>query len=243
MSITALVRAYLEEGIRGRDFAVLEQVLREDFTFYTQGVVVAGREQEYIPMVRGHLRDEPTLQFVVREVVTNGDRAGVWMTKFTTAPEAAWDACLLYAWDGSRLTECWSEQDWFCRSRQTRGGESTGPVGETAADVWDVPVVASAAGTDRAAQEWLKQSAFDEGLIATDEVRVNSCFSVGPRFVFHATVQGTYRRGLDGFEQHAGTAAHVHVAGMGALDVSRNDVSDVRTVIDRAGLRRRLSAA
>jgi hypothetical protein len=252
----ALMRRYSIDYSSSHDLTVIDEVMVPDYVVHTCGLDLY-RDPDYKPAVADIFRLFPGLGFTVHEIVTNGDRLAMRFSEHAMAQSgrlSCWRGIATYSWDGSRLTECFVEQDFYGRRLQLKSGEPdalepphldpwAATVPEAADAGAEAVVTAWLAAGDLAAAPtgWIDGAALDRHVapVTATDVTVDDLFSAGATVAFHATIQGelTGSAAVDVSEATGGTAS-LGVAGW-AL-VAGDDVAAVHVVTDRLGLRTRL---
>jgi predicted ester cyclase len=245
----ALMRAYCIDYTNSHDLSVCDSIMEPDYVVRICGLALE-RDTGYKPSVEDVFRRFPALGLVVHELATNGDRLVMRFSEHAATPGGAlacWAGIGLYDWNGTRLTSCRVEQDFWSQRRQLSTGRPD-PLEPPHVDPWLTTVVRpadpSAEGTVR---DWLAAGdlaaaaggRIDEGalhehrpILDPEAVDVLDLFSAGDRVAFHATVRGAYTGGLDGIDA-LGAPASIDVAGL--VTVDGDGVADVHAVTDRFG--------
>lgn len=125
--------------------------------------------------------------------------------------KATWRGFSTYTWDGSRLTQCWVEQDFFRCYKQFKSGVPHSPRAP-AIDAWMTPAVPADPQALSAALQWLETfdlsqvqasslDDVDDGPswvmpIQPRTIVVNDAFSAGPKVPFHVAITGPSQRRL-----------------------------------------------
>jgi predicted ester cyclase len=240
--LSQLMRDYTYEFVNRHDTAVCDRLMADDYELHTGGLVLHGRDDGYKPASQSVYDRFPTLTFTVHRLVSNGDRVALHFSEHglsVSGRAACWAGIALYEWDGSRLTRCWVEQDFWARYWQLKDGmpnavEPPGldpwspppsppcPAAEAAVRSWLDGLDARAASLPCADDNWTAQ----RGLPALSPTRlvVNDLFSAGPTVCFHVT-----QFGMAGSGQEVG----LHLAGI-ATAGPRDKVHPVRIISSRA---------
>jgi predicted ester cyclase len=245
----ALMRTYCIDYTNSHDLSVCVSIMEPDYVVRICGMALE-RDAAYKPSVEEVFRRFPALGLVVHELVTNGERLVMRFSEHAATPTGAlacWSGIGLYDWNGTKLTACRVEQDFWSQRRQLDTGVPD-PLETPHLDPW---LTTTARPPDPAAEAlvraWLAAGdltaadtgRIDEGslplhrpVVEVDGVEVLDLFSAGDRVAFHATLRGTYTGGLDGGGA-VGHPAAIDVAGLVTVDGDR--VADVRAVTDRFG--------
>ncbi len=83
--------------------------------------------EAYVPATVGQLEQFPGLQLTVHDLAFTEDRLVLHFTEHGASARhdlraAAWTGVALFAWDGERLTENWTQEDYAARRRQLADG-------------------------------------------------------------------------------------------------------------------------
>lgn len=254
----ALVRRYVVEYMNAHDPGVCPEIMEPDYVLHIGDHVMAGRDEAYVPAVKGQFAQFPDLRLTVHDLLTSGDRLALRMSEQGSSLRhggraASWAGIVLHRWNGSRLVETYAEEDYLSRRRQLAGGLCDAV--EAAADApWSVAAQPADPAAEAIARRWLESGAagaggagitWDEGasggpLVEAASTAVDELFSAGGRVAFHAVVRGRYAGGLPGLEGHDGRAAALGLAGI--LTVRDGAVAGGHIVRDRLGLQRSLTA-
>lgn len=256
----ALMRRYCIDYTCAHDTSVIPEIMSEDYVVHVSGMDLE-RDSGYLTAV-GQIFDRfPALGLVVHELVTNGERLAMRFSEHGVAPAeghlpAAWAGISTYRWDGTRLLECFVEQDFLAQWRQLRTGE-VAPLESPHVDPWlSAAVGPTDSASETVAREWLLygdlRNADDavvdgswhgdvaETPIEVGTVTVDDLFSAGDRVAFHVTQRGRYAGGLPGCDHAVGRPVTLRVSGL--LTVRCGRVVAARSVTDRMGARTTLRA-
>lgn len=205
----------------------------------------------YTDATLGQLRQFPGLSLTVHDVVTDGERLALVFTEHGASAKhngkaAGWAGVALFRWDGARLTENWTQEDYYARRRQLAEG-APDVIRSPAPAPWTTQPRPPDARAERVVGEWLASPVLDhvrvdDGrsgrlVLDLDSVEVLEQFSAGDQVAFAALWSGRYRDGLDSI---AAQSAPATLAAAGVLTVCEGEVADGVIVTDRLGLRRRL---
>jgi len=255
--LSELLRRYSYAYTAAHDFEVCRQIMVEDYALIMGEHVVRGREEQYIPATARQFRQFPTLGFTVHDLVVGPDRAALHFSEhgYSTlhSCECSWSGISTYRWDGTRLTECRVEQDYFARRDQQRTLRANALL-PAAIDPWHTYGEAPAPGVEETVRAWLvggglagaaPGSLDDEHccapsrlLLDGSNVEVLDLFGAGRRAAFHVRTAGSYAGGLPGLDEHIGTAASLYCSGIAT--VADDGAVRVRAVTDRLAAERRL---
>lgn len=242
----ALMRTYCIDYTNSHDLSVCDSIMEPDYVVRICGMALE-RDTAYKPSVEAVFERFPALGLVVHELVTNGDRLVMRFSEHAATPDgtlSCWAGIGLYDWNGTRLTSCRVEQDFWSQRRQLHTG-APDPLEPPHLDPW---VTTTAVAADPSAEAvvlaWLSDGdltaagggRIDEGpvsahrpVVETTDVEVHDLFSAGDRVAFHATLRGAYAGGLD--VEPTGQPVSMDVAGLATVDDGR--ISDLRAVTDR----------
>lgn len=244
----SLMRTYCIDYTNSHDLSVCDSIMEQDYVVHITGMHLE-RDTAYKPSVETVFERFPNLGLVVHELVTNGDRLAMRFSEHGATPDgklACWSGIALYDWNGSRLTSCRVEQDFWSQRRQLRTG-SPDPLDPPHLDPWTTTSAeASDPRVEAVVRSWLARGHLaaceagrvDEGppsshspVIKATGVVVHDLFSAGDRVAVHATLTGSYPDGEGD--------ASIDLAGI--IKVGGGRVEEVRLVTDRLGteMRRR----
>ena len=249
----ALMKRYCIDYVNVGDQSVTRDLMIEDYVLQMGEYEVVGRDGAYWDATARQMKQYPGLLLTVHEIATCGNRL---MMRFTehgrhakSGVPCAWGGISMYRWDGSRLTHCSVEQDYWSRKRQidagradtvdhpatapfTGEGQQPDPAAEKSARKW---LEAGGIGTDGAGQcddEWLpgheRMRVLDQRSIA-----IHDLFAVGQRVAFHATIDGTIAADFPAGE--TGAPGALHVAGI--LHIDQGKIAHGRVIRNRMNLR------
>jgi predicted ester cyclase len=253
----ALMRTYCIDYTNSHDLSVCDSIMHPAYVVHISGMELP-RDSAYKPAVESVFARFPGLGLVVHELVTSGDRLAMRFSEHGASargPLACWSGIGLYDWDGSRLTSCRVEQDFWSQRRQLASGVPDA-LEPPHLDPWRTTVARAPDPTAEAVvRDWLgrgdlravRSGRIDEAgpaahvpVVDVDDVEVHDLFSAGERVAFHASLVGTHRGGLDGLHT---SDRPVGVAVAGLATVSAGAVVDLHAVTDRFGASMALSAA
>ena len=246
----ALMRTYCIDYTNSHDLSVCDSIMEPDYVVHIAGMSLE-RDAAYKPSVETVFERFPALGLVVHELATNGERLVMRFSEHAATASgdlACWAGIGLYDWNGSKLTSCRVEQDFWSQRRQLRSGVPDA-LEPPHLDPW-VTTVATPAdpAAESVVRRWLADGdltaagpgRIDEGtpsehrpVVDAESVEVHDLFSAGRTVAFHATVHGRYAGGFDGVDE-PGRPARIDVAGTVAVD-GDDQVTDVHVVTDRFG--------
>jgi predicted ester cyclase len=252
----ALMRTYCIDYTNSHDLSVCDSIMDPGYVVHIAGMSLP-RDEAYKPAVETVFERFPNLGLVVHDLVTNGDRLVMRFSEHAAQPDgtlACWAGIGLYDWNGSRLTVCRVEQDFWSQQRQLQSGRPDA-LEAPHLDTWTTThAAASDAAVEEAGRRWLAAADFtaapsgrvDEGapaahvpVVDATKVEVHDLFSAGDRVAFHASVHGAYVGGLTGVDP-AEQQTHIDVAGL--LTVNGGSVVHAALVTDRFGTWMRLQS-
>jgi hypothetical protein len=253
----ALMRRYVVDYTNSHDMAVCDEIMEPDYVLRMGPHVVAGRDEAYKPATRKQLEQFPGLGLTVHDLVTDGNRLALRFSEHGASVRhdgavAVWGGIGLYAWNGQRLTANRVEQDYLSRRRQLADGVPDA-VAPPAPAPWDTVAREPDADVERVARAWAADGlppwgdvVLDDGrdpgtLVEPESVVIDDLFTAGDRAAVHVTVQGAFRGGLDGCDEHVGSPATLHAAAV--VTVADGRVVGGQVIRDRLGLARALTPA
>jgi predicted ester cyclase len=246
-----LMRAYAFAYTANHDFDVCPAIMIDEYELRMGAHRIVGRDRAYRDATQRQFDQYPGLGFTVHDVVTNGERVALRFSEhgYSTFQNAnsVWGGVSLYRWDGSRLTSCLVEQDYFARRRQLTSHEAN-PVESPAIDPWTVTIEAPSTADEEAVQTWVRDGGIDASdpgtlddewcapreryVFDVHESVIDDIFSAGSRVAFHVTQSGTLVSG-PGVPATSREDYTRHAAGI--ADVSTGSVT-ARIITDRIEL-------
>ena len=214
-------------------------------------MVLAGRDDGWLPAVDVQMRRFPGLAMTVHETAWGEDGNGGWAAASfsehgaSEGRAAAWSGVAIYRSREGRLTGCVAQEDYFTRARQLKSGVADA-VDPPAVAPWDVPGLPRDEAAEATVQSWLDGSwpqsepdvqVDDEHVtkeplrFAVRETEVETLLSSGSHVAFHAVQTGRYLGGLTGVKEGD---ARLHVNGL--VRVENGAVASGRVIRDRVGL-------
>ncbi len=258
-STVGLVRRWAVDWLGGQHPEACEDILAPGYALLIGGYLLGPRET-YVPATMAQLSRYPGLVVTVHRLVASGDRVAIVFSESGASVRlggraAAWSGVSLFRGDGSRLTHCWAEEDYYGRRRQLATGLCD-PVAAPAPAPWDTAPSEPDPAAEDAVRAWLAgpdlraaevvcddeatgQSA--DRLLEVASCQVNELFSAGDEVAFSAVQTGRYLGGLDGLDDLVGATAVLNVAGL--VQVRGGRVTGGRVVRDRLGAARALREA
>lgn len=242
--MVGLVRRWAVDWLAAANPEVCEEILAPHYTLLIGGYRLGPRD-EYVPRTLEQINRFPGLGVTIHELIASDEGVALRFTEHGASSKlggrkAAWTGVAVFRSDGTRLTECFAEEDYLGRRRQFDSGVCD-PVEPPAAAPWNVEPRAADASAEEAVVAWLRAgdlSGVDredswlgrESDPSTGEgtLTVNAMLSAGPSVGFHATLTGP-----DGLP--------LHIAGL--IHVQDGSVARGRVVRDRLGLQRAREAA
>lgn len=231
------------------DPEVPREIMTPGYTIHIGAVDMAGLA-DYVAATSGQLARFPGLVITIHEVLTDGDRLALRFTEHGGSAAhddraAAWTGVTLFDWDGERLTENWTQEDYAGRRRQLAAGVPD-VVGPPAAAPWSTVPAPGDDGVADVVTAWLRTAAPDgtdvvwddegarqerDAVLVSDAVAVQRLVASGDRVAFAATQTGT--------ALESGARADLGVVGI--VRVVDGGVVGGHVVRDRHGLARRLA--
>jgi len=255
MSPLVLLRRWVVDYFNRHDDEATRAFVSPDYALRIGDVVLAGRDEAWLPAVAEQMRAFPGLGMTVHRTLTGENWAAAWFSEHGASKGriACWSGVAIYFSDGQRLTSCVAQEDYWTRRRQLLSGVAD-PVEAPAAAPWDGTTKPRDAIAEQAVRDWLSGDWPSEGSdircddehiiktplrFAVSDCEIDVLLSSGPDVAFHAVQRGVYRGGLDGLAGEA--AGHLHVNGL--VRVENGRVVSGRVIRDRAGLRAALLKA
>ena len=251
-----LLRRWVVDYFNAHDANAARAFVAPDYTLRIGGVVLAGRDDQWLPAVAKQMQLFPGLGMTVHQVVAGEDWVAAWFSEHgaSQARVACWSGVAIFHSDGTRLTGCVAQEDYFTRQRQLKSGIAD-PVDPPAAAPWDTPVLPRDAEAEDTVRQWLNSSwpseiahirCDDEHIIRVPlrfdvtESEVGTLVSSGRDVAFHVRQTGIYLGGLaDVAVQRQHAAVHCN----GIVRVVDGRVASGRVIRDRMGLRANLLRA
>ena len=254
--VVALVRRWSVDWLNGQHPEVCDELLAPAYTLRIGGYLLGPREQ-YIPATLAQLSRYPGLVVTTHQLVTDGERVALWFSEHGASARlggraAVWSGVALFRWDGTALTGCFSEEDYYARRRQLDSAVCD-PVDPPAAAPWDERAQPADPAAEAVARAWLDGADLRAAPVVCDDehvgqpaerlLEVTGCevhelFSAGDQVAFHVAQSGRYLGGLAGLDDLIGEAAVLEVAGL--VTVRHGAVVGGRVFRDRLGTARAL---
>lgn len=249
--LARLAQRFTIDWLDRADATVPPQIMVPGYRIHIGTVEMAGLEN-YLEATLGQLARFPGLQLTVHELVHTGDRLAMHFTEHGASPRddgraAAWAGVALFRWDGERLTENWTQEDYAGRRRQLASGVPD-VVGPPAVAPWTTPPAAPDPAAEAVVRDWLQSAQpgadgvrWDDGtdvaLVAPEGLQVEELFSAGDRVAFAATRTGAVLAS-DGRPAETGP---VRLGLAGLVAVADGVVTGGTVISDRLGLHRALT--
>jgi hypothetical protein len=259
--IVALLRGYVTDFVNRHDFSATPRYMAENYTLYTSGVEVCGRDGPYRYAVARQFAQFPGLVYTLHEIYPTNEAVAVRFTEHGSSNRhagrcAGWSSIAIYRARGGLLATCTIEQDYFSRRRQLDTGEPI-TVDVPAIAPWDAPAAAPDDGAEKAVRGWLADHVFAESrdvliddsrttghvdpIIDPSTVEVLDIMSSGPHVAFHGIQKGRLIGDFARtFAPLAGSEVYIHLSGL--VTVGAGSVSRGHVIRDRFGLYRRLAS-
>ncbi|MCW2677092.1 MAG: hypothetical protein JWR70_2132 [Modestobacter sp.] len=244
--LPALARRFAIDWLGRADAGVPPQIMVPGYQVHIAGVELDGLAA-YTPATVGQLQQFPGLQLTVHDLVHTGERLAMHFTEHGASTRhdlrgAAWTGVALFRWDGERLTENWTQEDYAARRRQLADGQPD-VVGAPMVAPWTVPPAAPDPAAEDAVRAWLATAVpgadgvrWDDGrdgaLIEPSGVAVADLFSAGDQVAFAATQTGAFL----GAGAVPAVDGPVRLGLAGLVSVAGGRVSGGVAVSDRLGL-------
>jgi hypothetical protein len=245
-----LLRRWVVDYFNRHDAKACTSFVTPDYALHIGDVVLAGRDENWLPAVDKQMQLFPDLGMTVHQVISGESWVASWFSEHGTSKgrAACWSGVAIYQSDGHCLTGCVAQEDYATRQRQLKSGVADA-VEPPAAAPWETPVRPRNVGAENVVQRWLdgawpkRERAVrcdDEHLTGAPlrfdliNTAIWTLVSSGDDVAFHAHQNGIYLGGLDvaGAE---GRSAHLHSNGI--VRVVDGRVSSGRIIRGRAGLR------
>jgi hypothetical protein len=257
--VVALVRRWSVDWLNSQRPEVCELILAPGYTLRIGGFLLGPRE-EYVPATLAQLARFPGLVVTVHQLVTDGERVAISFSEHGASARlegraAVWSGVSVFTWDGSALSGCFAEEDYYARRRQFDTGLCD-PVAPPAQAPWDQRPQPGCPATEGVVRAWLAGPDLRAAPVVCDDeatgqpaerlLEVESCdvhvlFSAGDQVAFHVAQTGRYVGGLDGLDDLVGETAVLELAGI--VTVQDGQVVGGRVARDRLGTARALRNA
>ena len=246
--LVRLAQRFTIDWLDRADAAVPPEIMVPGYRVHIGDLDLEGLEA-YAPATLGQLRQFPGLQLTVHDLVHTGDRLAIHFTEHGASARhemraAAWTGVALFRWDGERLTENWTQEDYAGRRRQLSEGVPD-VVGSPMVAPWTTPAAEPDPEAEDVVRSWLTTAVpgadgvrWDDGrggaLLEPDGVQVAELWSAGSMVAFAGTQSGRFL-GPDGADAADGPV-RLGLAGLVAVDGGA--VTGGVVVSDRLGLTR-----
>ncbi len=211
--LARLAQRFAVDWLDRADDGVPPRIMAPGYRVHIGDVELTGLA-EYVPATLGQLQQFPGLQLTVHDLVLTERRLALHFTEHGASARhdlraAAWTGVALFDWDGERLTENWTQEDYAARRRQLADGVPD-TVGPPAVAPWTVQPGRPDAAAEDVVRTWLCTAepgsggtTWDDGRTAAvlrpRDVEVAQLFSAGDRVAFAATqTDGADRLGVAG---------------------------------------------
>lgn len=254
-----LLRGFAVDFLTCHNPAAVETIMEPDYALSISGVLIAGRDDAYLPATAAQLDQFPGLCVTVHDTVIGPDAVAMRFTEHGVSNRhngrlSTWGGVTLFRIKNGRLHQGWAEEDYFARKRQL--ADATCDVVQSPHPApWDAPceapnveVEAIARGFLSNPANWTDASHIDEisaegprfaDLVAVAEITVDQLFSAGSRGAFHLSCTGNYKGGFPDLDPElVGQSVILRLAGL--FDVTDGAVSRIQVCADRLGLNRSL---
>ena len=251
----ALARRWVVDYFNRQDSPAARAFCAPDYTLCIGDVVLAGRDDAWLPAVEVQMRNFPGMGMTVHQTLAGDDWAAVWFSEHgaSKGKAAVWSGVGIYRSDGAVLTGCVAQEDYFTRRRQLKSGVCD-PVDRPAPAPWDTEKLPSNPEAETTVLGWLNESWPLPGDIPCDDdhitgvplefevtgAEVGALHSSGDHVAFNLRQRGHYLRGLPEVADGP-TEETLDVNGL--VRVVDGRVVSGRVIRDRMGLWSRLRAA
>ena len=209
-----LARRFTVDWINSADESVPGQIMTSDYRVHVGDTTIDGLPA-YVPAVLSQLRQFPGLTLTVHQLITDGEQLALVFTEHGASARhelraAAWRGVALFAWDGERFTENWTQEDYAARHRQLADGV---PDAVPAAEVspWTTVAAAPDPAAEDVVRRWLRHAepgvgppGWEDGRgpwpsVGITEAQILAMFSAGTHVAYAATLHTpTARLGVAG---------------------------------------------
>lgn len=250
----ALLRRWVVDYFNSHDSAAAQEFCAPDYALSIGDVVLAGRDDVWLPAVEVQMRNFPGMGMTVHQTIAGEGWAAIWFSEHgaSKGKAAVWSGVGIYRSEGDVLTGCVAQEDYFTRRRQLKSGVCD-PVDPPAAAPWDVVREPANPEAETAVLGWLDRSWPLPGIPSDDDhitgvslefevtgAEVGALYSSGEHVAFNLRQSGRYLRGLpDVAEGQDEQTLDVN----GLVQVVNGRVVSGRVIRDRMGLWSRLRAA
>ena len=249
MTPLALLRRWVVDYFNRHDSEAAREFIAPDYALRIGDLVLAGRDESWLPAVAEQMRAFPGLGMTVHRTLCGEDWAAAAFSEHGASKGrvACWSGVAIYFAGAGRLTGCVAQEDYFTRRRQLVSGVADA-VDPPAAAPWDIVPAPREESTEAAVRGWLSgdwpqaQEAVrcdDEHITGNRlrfevrETEIGVLKSSGPEAAFHVRQTGIYHGGFD--DAPAPQPAHLHVNGLVRVEAGR--LVSGRVIRDRQGLR------
>lgn len=246
--LARLAQRFAVDWLDRADAAVPAHIMSPDYQVHIGDVELDGLDA-YVPATVGQLEQFPGLQLTVHSLVLTADRLALHFTEHGASVRhdlrpAAWTGVALFAWDGQRLTENWTQEDYAARRRQLADGVPD-TIGPPAVAPWTTQPAEPDPAAEEVVRGWLATAqpgvddvTWDDGLTAAlvrpRGVEVAELFSAGSTVAFAATQTGEFL----GTDELPAADGPVRLGVAGLVTVADGVVRGGVVVSDRHGLLR-----
>ncbi|MBR9852585.1 MAG: nuclear transport factor 2 family protein [Rhodobacteraceae bacterium] len=251
----ALLRRWVVDYFNSHDSAAAQEFCAPDYALSIGDVVLAGRDDVWLPAVEVQMRNFPGMGMTVHQTIVGEGWAAIWFSEHgaSNGKAAVWSGVGIYRSGGGVLTGCVAQEDYFTRRRQLKSG-TCDPVDAPAAAPWDVVPEPTNREAEKAVLAWLHGAWPLPGDIPCDDdhitgvplefevtgAEVGALHCSGEHVAFNLRQRGHYLRGLpDVADGPVEETLDVN----GLVRVVDGRVVSGRVIRDRMGLWSRLRAA
>ena len=250
----SLLRRWVVEYFNGHDAEVAREFVAPDYALSIGDIVFAGRDDAWLPAVDVQMKAYPGLGMTVHQTLTGDGWAAIWFSEHgsTGGKAAVWSGVGIYRSNGTVLTGCVAQEDYFTRRRQLKG-EGPDLVDRPAVAPWDTRLAPANPQAEAIVRDWLTGDwPCPERLVLCDDdhitgdplsfdvttTEVRELLSSGDHVAFNVRQSGVYQGGLP-VDGPVPQTLDVN----GIVRVSDGRVASGRVIRDRMGLWSRLRAA
>lgn len=257
-----LFRRYVDDFVNRRDFSVLPEIMAADYTLYTSGLTISGRDTDYQAAVAKQLAQFPDLVFSIHELFVCGDQIGVRFSEHGASTKhagsrAAWTNIAIYEVQQGRLARCTIEQDFYSRQRQLSSGHPIA-IDPPALAPWDKsrcehdPTAEAVVRDWLASGEWLddpniqiddaRSTGVTDRIIAGGTTNIDKIIAAQGTVAFHGEHQGPIADDVVRLTNTSTTPIEtIYLSGLVTVKGSR--VASGNIIRSRLGLYRKLNGA
>jgi hypothetical protein len=249
-------RRYVYDFVNRHDFRVLPEIMASNYTLFTAGHEIRGRDGSYRQAVAQQLEQFPGLVYTLHEIHVTPDAVAVHFTEHGASNRhqglrASWGSIAIYRARDGALVNCAIEQDFYSRRRQLASGEPLA-VPSPAIAPWDTLESPTNAAAEAAVHDWLADAGWesapglklndglptlpDDPRLQQSSIEMLDILSAGDVVAFRALQRG--KRADANPAAGESPTPYMHIAGL--VRVSQGSVISGHVIQDRLGLSKRL---